>query len=185
MCGARVHRDRDTRGRGDLGFLRKVIQAQRSLLSFFPPVRFCILCHTEDAGGRGLATARSRSQEGDIYLEHSRINDEKLCLRDKMMKGKSGPVSSAPRVQRWSQEQGGLSGLGKQCRVCAHGPPGPSGFDLECVQTRMYGPLTFEAYQGNAFPPLPPKLAPPPHVLSFSHAPSAPAGPSPACSPAR
>lgn len=47
-----------------------------------------------------LTTAGSSSQEGDIYLELSWINDEKLCLHDKMMKGKWGPASRAPRVQR-------------------------------------------------------------------------------------
>lgn len=80
--------DGDTEGRGTWVFSGKSSGA--GICAVLLPTGE-VLCPTPRCG--------SRSQGGDIYLEHSRINDEKFCLRDKMMKGKSDPASSALRVQ--------------------------------------------------------------------------------------
>lgn len=91
--------DRVTSSGENVGFVRRVILAQGCTLPSFSPLRFFTL-HYATALAGGLASAGSSAQEGDAYLEYSWINDEKLCLQGKMMKGKCGPASSAPRVQR-------------------------------------------------------------------------------------
>lgn len=56
------------------------------------------------------------------------------------------------RMQRWFPELRGLCRLGEQCPVCVRGPREPSTFDLERVQTRMYGTLTCHGLSSQHFP---------------------------------
>lgn len=117
-------RARHTRGqtwgpkaRGELGFPGETVPAREGQLSPFSPWHSASLATLAKPAGR-----RSSSQGNNVYLEQSWISDEKRCLHDKTMKGKTGRFE-LPSGCGGGFRHTGPCVFGEQCPVC----PGAAG----------------------------------------------------------